>query len=117
MKHFSDVMAIDMTARLHVTVRLIPHNAKFIFTINDIIHTDNEFSVRLDLMEPIELSCAVQSGAVEIADISVNGNQILPIYLNLATPATSWITDKWNFNIDRPFYHWHHDITGQGFIA
>jgi hypothetical protein len=110
-------MAIEVRQRLHVAVKLQSHEAKFLFSVNGISYNSNEFEVDLDLMDPLNFSCEVFGGAVEIVNISINDKKILPIYLKFATPPTSWITGPWNFSITKPFYNWYHEITGQGFIA
>jgi len=69
------------------------------------------------LLSTIKFDCQVQTGAVEIVQIAINGQEVMPIYLNQSTPPTSWITDTWALTIPGPFYPWYHWITGQGWTA
>jgi len=77
----------------------------------------------LDLLTTIDFSIEilsiVEGSGLEINLLEINKKQVLPIYLNRATPQTNYL-DKvgtWKFSIKQPFYPWYHEISGQGFIA
>ena len=118
MKNFLDLTDIDTANLLKVTVELELHNDPvYTFSINDIPVNDTAITLCFDLLDTLKFNCWVESGAVEITNIRVNNQTILPLYLNRAVPPTSWITGSWEFSIDKPFYVWIHEITGQGWIA
>lgn len=115
MKNFLDITAIDIANQLRVEIELIEHNnPDFAFTVNGIPYQSRMY---FGLLDQICFSCEISNGAVEVARITINGHEVLPIYLHLATPATNWITSPWSFEIAEPFYPWYHQITGQGWIA
>jgi hypothetical protein len=117
-KSFSDITAIDTRNQLQVAVELAVHDhAVYSFRVNGIPLRSANGVVCVDLLSTIEFDCQVQTGAVEIVRIAINGQEVMPIYLNQSVPQTSWVTDKWTLTIPAPFYTWYHEITGQGWIA
>jgi hypothetical protein len=111
MNRFSDYTDIDFT--LQVVVDLKVHGeTTYKFLING---KDQGLAVELPLGEPITFSLSVEGEAVEIVNISINGNQIMPIYLHYSTPETCWVTDRWTMDINN-FYRWWHDRKGHGMI-
>ena len=117
-KNFLEITDIDISNQLLISIELVTHNdPKYIFTVNDIPLLTNIGTFKLDLLSDIEFKCTTQTGAVEVAKITINGKEIMPVYQHLADPATSWITHNWKFFIPGPFYPWYHQITGQGWIA
>jgi len=117
MKTFYDITTIDCKNKLRVSVVLKEHqNPEYLFTVNHIL-VKNQSVIYLDLLQPINFHCQVQNGAVEILTITINDKQVMPLYLHLSNPPTSWITDIWMLDIPGPFYPWYHQITGQGWTA
>jgi len=123
-QNFSDLTVIDTSEFLEVRVTLRVHGeVKFEFSVNSDVFNTGTFSSRYPIDTLFTFRCNVselsQGSAVEIVSVTVNDKKFLPIYLHLATPQTSYInfTGLWEFKIDRPFYPWYHDITGQGWIA
>jgi len=117
MKNFYDITVIDTKDKLKIQIELIEHdNPKYSFFVNDFNITPI-FYIKADLLETLSFKCNVRNGAIEVAKIIINENEVMPKYLHLATPPTSWITTKWEFTIPGPFYPWYHEITGQGWIA
>lgn len=124
-KSFSDLTDIDTDELLEVSVKLKRHGGvNFIFTINDDEFTDLCFAKRYPLGTVLRFECKLidfveNSGAIEIEMVSVNGKQILPVYLHQAMPQTSYIAfaGSWRFELSKPFYPWYHELTGQGWIA
>jgi hypothetical protein len=115
MKNFLDITDIDITDQLEIKIELIKHNdPEFVFTVNGIPY---EPKMYFGLLDKIHFDCKITNGAVEVAKITINGHEVLPIYLHLANPPTNWITSPWSFEIAEPFYPWYHEITGQGWIA
>jgi hypothetical protein len=115
MKNFSDITAIDTSNQLEVEIELIEHNnPEYTFTVNSLPVRPK---MRFDLLDSLNFCCNINNGAVEVAKITINGNEVMPVYQHLADPATCWITNNWTFAISGPFYPWHHQTTGQGWIA
>jgi hypothetical protein len=115
MKTFYEVMDFDTSEKLTVSVELIKHNdPKYEFTINS---KPLMKLAKFDLLDTLTFRCIVSQGAIEIAKITINDKEVMPIYLHLSDPKTSWITDSWTLTIPGPFYPWYHQITGQGWIA
>jgi hypothetical protein len=125
MKNFSDITAIDTAGQLQAQLGVQIHgNIEYVLKLNGEIITATEYTTVLDLLADIDLEVMVVSaeagnGGLEIQDFSINGIQILPVYLHLAEPATNYVNQVglWHFHIPGPFYPWIHDITGQGWIA
>ncbi|MEN9828292.1 MAG: hypothetical protein RJA11_908 [Bacteroidota bacterium] len=114
-KNFSDITAIDTNNLLQVEITVIEHNnPAYCFTVNDLPMKSQMY---FDLLDSLHFRCKINNGAVEIAKISINGNEVLPIYQHLADPSTAWITGNWEFVINGPFYLWYHKTTGQGWTA
>ena len=121
---FSQIMDIDTQDKLVVSVKLKNHrNPHYKFFINEINLTlADEFVVYFDLLKSLhfKIECFNKDNeAIEIENISINGNEILPRYLHLANPPTHWIEniDRWEFKIPAPFYTWHQEISGGGWVA
>jgi hypothetical protein len=115
MKNFYEITVIDINNQLEVQVELVKHNdPDFAFTVN---RTPYQSKMYFGLLDEICFSCKVNTGAIEVAKIIINGHEVMPIYQHLAEPATNWITTMWEFTVPSPFYPWYHDITGQGWIA
>lgn len=115
MKTFLDITDINLENQLKVQIELIEHdNPDYTFKLNNIpFKSDMYFS----LLDEFHFDCEVNKGIVEIKKITIDGKEIMPIYLHLADPKTNWITANWTFKISGPFYPWYHEITGQGWIA
>ncbi len=115
MKNFLDITAIDIRNQLKVEIKLIEHNnPEYTFTVNDL---PAQPKLCFGLLDDLNFRCKISNGAVEVAKITINGKEVMPIYLNLAKPATNWITENWEFTVPSPFYPWYHQITGQGWTA
>jgi hypothetical protein len=127
MNNFLDITAIDTADQLAVRLHIVRHGNPYChFRINNVdLYTgagDNQFNFKLDLLEPISIDANMvdpNAGALEIIKFSINGLEVLPLYLQQASSPTTWINQKglWYFIIPGPFYPWYHNITGQGFIA
>lgn len=117
MKNFSDITAIETANRLEIYVELAEHNSPvYDFTVNG-VSVAVTGTYYFDLLTSLHFICAIKSGAVEVAKITINGNEVMPLYQHCSEPATNWITNDWVFEIPGPFYPWYHQITGQGWTA
>jgi len=127
MNNFSDITAIDTADQLLVRLRIVGHGKPYSHCrINAMdLYTgagENLFDFKFDLLEPVSIGVEIVApcrGALEIVEFSVNGLEVLPRYLHLASTPTTWIDQPglWYFVMPGPFYPWYHEITGQGFIA
>ncbi len=118
MKNFSDITAIDTAGQLEVNVELVEHhNPVYTFLVNGSPMASTAETFYFDLLSPLSLKCVVNTGAIEVAKLTINGYEVLPIYQYLANPATAWITATWEFGAPAPFYPWYHQLSGQGWIA
>ena len=80
----------------------------------------NTFIYEFPLTAPIAIKITVDRThpqAIEISNLSIDGNRVLPRYQHLATPPTNYLdfTGVWTLEIPN-FYPWYHEITGQGWI-
>jgi len=117
MKNFYEVTVIDLINKLNVVVELVEQdNPKYVFTVNN-FSVINNATLSFNLFDQLDFTCQVYHGAVEIKKIAVNDKEIMPVYLYLSKPQTSWVTQNWHLTIPGPFYPWYHEITGQGWIA
>ena len=117
MKNFYEITVIDIDNKLDVEVELIEHDQpRYNFTVNG-LPVVSHMTFSFCLLDTLDFRCQVENGAVEVKKITINGQEVMPIYLHLAEPKTSWITDQWQFVIPQPFYPWYHLITGQGWTA
>lgn len=117
MKNFYELTVIDINNQLEVEIELIEHESpEFQFTVNG-LPVVSSMRFYFCLLDSLCFSCSVTRGAIEIANITVNGREIMPLYQHVATPATNWITAEWHLTVPSPFYAWYHQVTGQGWIA
>ena len=117
MKNFYEITVIDTHNQLEVEIELIAHdNPEYTFTVNN-LPVVSKMRFAFCLLDQLQFCCQISRGAVEVAKLTINGYEVLPVYQHLAEPATSWITTDWKFTVPAPFYAWYHNITGQGWIA
>jgi hypothetical protein len=139
MKTYSDLQAID--SRLHLQVELEPVGTPDItVSVNDIVDDYPGLSntiildYHIDLLDlfavNIELSnkhyTTEYETAVIIRRLSVDNIELIPKYDYLAEYVndhdnknpTSYLgfNGKWTLTFDRPFYHWLHEHSGQGWL-
>jgi hypothetical protein len=73
------------------------------------------------LTNPVDISIQLidrqHPDALELS-LTVDGQEIIPLYMNQAEPPTNYLdnNDVWQLHIPN-FYLWYHQITGQGWIA
>jgi hypothetical protein len=138
MKTYSDLQAID--SRLHCHVELEPVGTPEVAVIINGVYGGGKlfksvvFDVSIDLLQPfaieIELKNKIytteQETAVIIKCLHIDGIDLVPRFDYLAeydndrnnNDPTSYLgfNGKWTLTIDRPFYHWLHEHTGQGWL-
>jgi hypothetical protein len=117
-KNFYNLSAINTADKLKVEVVLQSHDSSdYLFSVNDQAVDSQNSILYFDLFDTFHFNCLVTNGAVEVIKITINGHEIMPVYLHLADPNTNWITGNWKLIIPGPFYPWYHKITGQGWTA
>lgn len=124
-QNFSDLTGIETQRKLIVDLSLHKHGRTVsLIKLNGFVINVNKITFELDLFDPVNLEIDLidfdeGTSAIEIESLIINGHEILPKYLHLASTPTIYI-DKlgsWKFEIPSPFYVWYHQITGQGWIA
>jgi hypothetical protein len=139
MKTYSDLQAID--TRLHLHIELEPVGTPDITVfVNDIINDYPALSniilldYHIDLLDLFSINIELRNKhytaeyetAVIIRRLSVDNIDIIPQYDYLAeyvndhsnNNPTSYLgfNGKWTLTFDRPFYHWLHKHSGQGWL-
>jgi len=139
MNTYSDLQAID--SRLHLHVELEPVGTPDItVSVNDIIDdypglSDNIIlDYHIDLLDLFSIDIELRNKhytthyetAVIIQRLSVDNIELIPEYDYLAkyvndhnnNDPTSYLgfNGKWRLTFDRPFYHWLHEHSGQGWL-
>jgi hypothetical protein len=139
MKTYSDLQAIDTRLRLHVELKPVG-TPDVRISINDVVddypklsnniildyHVDllDLFSVNIELLN--KHYTTEYETAVIIRRLSVDNIELIPQYDYLAkyvndhdnNNPTSYLgfNGKWTLTFDRPFYHWLHEHSGQGWL-
>jgi len=139
MKTYSDLQAID--TRLHLHVELEPIGTPDItVSVNDIVDHYSALSnniildYHVDLLDLFAVNIELRNKhytteyetAVIIKRLFIDNIIIIPTYCHLANyqndhnnnNPTNYLgfNGKWTLTIDRPFYHWLHQVQGQGWL-
>jgi hypothetical protein len=142
MKNFSDLPDTDPAIAVVIKLSVVSDNGfpgALIRVNQDVIEylqltqsVEHHFEVELN--QPIEIEIALidkqysqdQETAILINSVSIDGFEIVPGWTHLAIydserglqGPTSYlgINGSWKLSIDRPFYQWRHDVTGQGWL-
>ena len=125
METFSKLLAtiIQDDRFLRVKIKLKSHgHVQYQARINKQEFTDS-IETQVHIFAPIDFSIVLTefaegSSGVEIVEFTVNELEILPLYQHLANPATNYIDSlgTWTMYIPRPFFQWHHTVSGQGWL-
>jgi len=123
MKNFLELTAIKPT--LDLKLHFIIHGqveAQVMVNGHQCNTGMNSFCI--DLLDPIIIESnifkiASQNSAVEIIEAKVNNYTFLPLYKHLSSNKDCWhnYIGKWQYKIEKPFYVWFHETSGQGWIA
>lgn len=138
MKIYSDLQAIDscLDFRLKLEPVGVPEMSVIVGTCfaGGKLYQPVTINLQLPLLAPffveLELKNKVydqsQETAIKIASLQIDGIEIVPRFDYLATyrndhnktDPTSYLgfNGKWLLTFDRPFYHWLHQHTGQGWL-
>ena len=128
MKNFLEATAIKSNLKLDIKIILEPvagavpcmvkiSKAK---VYEGMLDHPEEILHQISLTDAIDISIQInrQHPDAVIVTVVIDGYEIIPLYLNYATPPTNYIdsNDIWTFKIPN-FYTWLHEVTGQGWIA
>lgn len=139
MKTYSDLTDISPYSLLQVELQPVGHPNIRIFTPHDVIDypalsAPIILDYRVNILEPYSISLELYNKtysldnetAVIIKRLSIDNIEIIPKYDYLAeyvndhdnNNPTSYLgfNGKWTLTIDRPFYHWLHFHSGQGWL-
>ena len=138
MKTYSDLQAID--SRLHCHLELEPVGAPEVAVIIAGVYGGGKlfqsavFDISTDLLKPFSIELELKNKtytteyetAVVIKQLQIDGIDLVPRFDYMATYVndhdntnpTSYLgfNGKWTLTVDRPFYHWLHEHTGQGWL-
>lgn len=139
MKNYSDLL--DISTLVPVNIKLTPigcPNIKLVVNKKVINYNGLSQSVLYtdfnELLQPIEISIILfdkyytteDETAVIIEHLSIDNIDIIPNYTHLAdytndhnnNNPTNYLgfNGKWTLTIDCPFYHWLHQVQGQGWL-
>ena len=138
MKTYSDLQAID--PGLHCHVELEPVGTPEVAVIIAGVYGGGKlfksvvFDVNIGLLQPFTIEIEHKNKiysmehetAVVIKSLQIDGIDLVPRFDYLAeydndhnnNDPTSYLgfNGKWTLTIDRPFYHWLHEHTGQGWL-
>jgi hypothetical protein len=142
MKNFSDLPDTDPTVTVVIKLSVIADNGfpgALVRVNQDVIEylylkesVEHVFEVPLN--DTVEIEIAMidklysqdRETAIVIDSVLIDGFEIVPGWTHLATydsergpqGPTSYlgINGSWKLTIDRPFYQWRHQVTGQGWL-
>lgn len=138
MKTYSDLLATNSV--IPITVRLIPVGKPCVLlSINDHDTAWTELTSPVtvtewcELLSPISIDLLLQDKKYTLEyetavkfEVFVDNVNVVPMYSHLATyendhnnnSPTNYLgfNGTWSLNIDRPFYHWLHQATNQGWL-
>jgi hypothetical protein len=142
MKQFSDLLDIEFTITVAITLQPIVENGAPLIRMicNDSVLFDNQlwqeqtWTHAVKLLDHIDLCIELHDKtyseahetAVIIKSMMIDRFEIVPSWTHLATyqndqnnrnpTAYLGFNGVWQFKIDEPFYRWHHRVTGQGWL-
>lgn len=138
MKNYSDLRATDL--KLNVIIKLTPvGNPDIVVKVADNLYSNSKldntikleyqlnltdvFSIEVELKNKIY---STESETAAIIRVTIDSIEIVPNFDYLASyindhnykEPTSYLgfNGKWILDINMPFYHWLHQITGQGLL-
>lgn len=139
MKTYSDLQAIDTQLHLHIELEPVG-NPDITVSVNDVVDDYPRLSnnivldYHVDLLDLFAINIELRNKtysldnetAVIIRRLSVDNIELIPKYDYLAeyindhanNNPTSYLgfNGKWTLTFDRPFYHWIHEHSGQGWL-
>jgi hypothetical protein len=127
MKNFYEATVIKDTLLLDISMLLTPIEQCYCqLSINDNILLDDvltapkQLEFQMPLLSNLEFNIKIvrEHPQAIIVNLDIDGNEIIPLYLNSAVPPTNYLNFNGDWVLSIPnFYVWYHNITGQGWIA
>jgi hypothetical protein len=142
MKNFSELLDTDLRIDIKISLSVISDNGypRCKVSVNDLTQYNDsmfeslavESTVRL--LDPIRIVIEMsgknhsreKETAIVIDSVTIDGFEILPNWTHLAQYENERCIDSptsylgfngvWSLQINEPFYHWRHRITGQGWL-
>lgn len=133
MKTYSDLLAIDNQLKVELKLQTIG-SPDFVVIVNGVQYTSTKVDCFCSLLDPIRLEIELKNKvytleyetAVIIESLMIDNIKVLPqfdylaIYVNDKnyTNPTSYLgfNGQWTLSINKPFYHWLHEIKGRGWL-
>jgi hypothetical protein len=134
MKTYSDLQAIDTDLVIQLDLELKGQPRGHVGINNRVQPLDTQIQVRMPLLDPLKIDIVLSDKdynnpvetAIIIKRLSVDNIDIMGQYDYLAEyindhgfkNPTNYLgfNGKWTLTIDRPFYHWLHLHSGQGWL-
>lgn len=123
MNNFSELMVIKPKLNLQLCYQ-IHKNLICQVKVNDYQCSPGVNNIEIDLLDSVIIEASILNkidvdSAIEITHADVNGYTFLPLYMHLSNYKTCWHDNigTWKYYIDKPFYVWYHEVSGQGWIA
>ena len=133
MKTYSDLL--DTSSELEIILSLNTiGDPDYTVSLNGISFNDKKISYLSPLLDPVVLEIELKNKvytldyetAIVIESLTIDNIPVLPKFDYLATyindhqynDPTSYLgfNGKWKLSISKPFYHWLHEIKGQGWL-
>jgi hypothetical protein len=139
MKNFSDLLATDLQLDLAISVTPIGCPDTEIWVNQNLMYQGQpsgtlDISTKLPLLSAFSISVRLKNKiylsesetAIVLNKISIDKFDIVPAWTHLARynndhdicSPTSYMgfNGEWRLEITQPFYQWHHQVTGQGWL-
>lgn len=138
MKTYSDLQDIEQILDIKVTLEPVGSPQVVVSVQQNQAHgtlsESSDICGQVGLMDPITVQIELLNKdyqsqtetAVKIRNLQIDGIDLVPRFTHLATyvndknntDPTSYLgfNGKWTLTIDRPFYQWLHQATGQGWL-
>lgn len=142
MKTFSELLDIETVLDLKLQIEVLDDNGypefeiKIDDTIVPVLNKNNNIIIdrQVSMYDPIKIQVLlkhknysdVKESAVIIKNITIEGMEIIPKFVHKIT----YINERnkllftnylgycgiWELKIDRPFFQWYHEVSGQGML-
>jgi hypothetical protein len=138
MKTYYDLQAIDQILSIKLIIEPVGRPTIFVKICNNTVAgtllETTDISGHVNLLEPFSIEVELQhkdytmseETAILIKSLQVDDIDLIPKFTHLATYSNDknhkdpsnylGFNGKWTLTIDRPFYQWLHQATGQGWL-
>jgi hypothetical protein len=134
MNNYLDLLDIDTDIQIKIKLSVIGSPEFSVIVADNQWNNQHDIIVNHKLLSPLNIEVELKNKhytteyetAVIIDSISVDNISIIPLYCHLANyqndhnnnNPTNYVgfNGKWTLTINRPFYHWLHQVQGQGWL-